>query len=107
MTTNKDFTEIEKAAINFNTPAEFTSFWQQATDAKKGFDEGHAKGCGLCSKSYQTSAVAVLDFMNDFSPIIEIVKDFAAPYGGMALGTISVLFTVGFVHAYLCQAKLT
>ena len=40
------------------------------------------------------SAAAVQPFMKDFSPIIDIVKDFGAPYGGIALGTVSLLFAV-------------
>jgi len=50
----------------------------------------------LCSRNYQGAAVMIRSFVKDFSPIIDVVKDFAAPYGGMAVGTISVLFVVRF-----------
>ena len=93
--TSKDYSEAEKAVINFDTVAQFDAFWQKTNDAKEEFDQSHERGCGLCSKSYQSSAVVIRSFMKDFSPIIDIVKDFAAPYGGMAVGTISVLFAVG------------
>ena len=93
---SKEYSEIEKNAINVTTVAEFKDFWQNTKDAKEDFDRSHEKGCGLCSKTYQSSAVVVGNFMDDFSPILDIVKNFAAPYGGMAVGTISVLFVVGF-----------
>ena len=93
---SKEYSGSEKAAINVTTVAEFKDFWQKTNDAKEDFDRSHERGCGLCSKTYQSSAVVVGNFMDDFSPILEIVQNFAAPYGSMALGTISVLFVVGF-----------
>ena len=94
--TSKEYSITEKDAINFTTVAEFKNFWQNTKDDKEEFDRSRERGCGLCSKTYQSSAVVVDKFMDDFSPILDIVKDFAAPYGGMAVGTISVLFVVGF-----------
>ena len=85
--------------VNYDTIEQFDAFWKQTNDAQEEFDERHEKGCGLFSKSYQSSAVVARSFMRDFSPILEIVKDFAAPYGGLAVGTISVLFVVGLPHA--------
>lgn len=93
---SKGYSEIEKAAVNVTTVAEFNTLWRNTNDAKKEFDHSHEKGCGLCSKTYQSSAVEVRNFLNDFSPILDVVQNFAAPYGGMAVGTISVLFVVGF-----------
>lgn len=91
----KEFSETEKAVIKFNTVTEFSKFWEQANSAKGTFDRSHEKGCGLWSKKYQSTAVIAQDFMDDFSPIIQIVNNFAAPYGSMAVGTMSVLFAVG------------
>ena len=94
VSTSKSYSEIEKAAIKFETFAQFEEFWQTTTNLKEEFDQSHERGCGLCSKNYQKSAVMARDFMRDFSPIIDLVKDFAAPYGGVAVGTISVFFVV-------------
>ncbi|KAL8653829.1 MAG: hypothetical protein Q9210_001858 [Variospora velana] len=58
------------------------------------FDRNHEKGCGLFSKNYQSSAAAIQPFMNEFSPIIQVVRDFGAPYGGLAMGTVTLLFAV-------------
>ncbi|MCJ1244750.1 hypothetical protein MMC30_001950 [Trapelia coarctata] len=91
---SEKFSEAEKAAIKVNTVDEFSIFWEQNNSAKEAFDRRHEKGCGLWAKRYQNSAVLIQDFMNDFSPIVEIVKNFAAPYGGVAVATMSILFTV-------------
>lgn len=81
--------------VKLETVAEFDAFWQNINDAKEDFERSRKSGCGLHPKHYQSSAAVVRNFMKDFSPIIDIVKDIAAPYGGMALGTISVFFVVG------------
>lgn len=93
--TSNDYSVREKEVVGYETVAQFNAYWPKTTNANQEFDQSHTKGCGLFSKKYQSSAVVVQSFIQDFSPIIEIVKNFAAPYGGMALGTISVFFTVG------------
>ena len=58
------------------------------------FDQAHNRGCGLLTRNYQKAAVQAHSLAKDFSPIIELVKEFAWPHGGVAVGTISVLFVV-------------
>lgn len=91
---SKRFSEHEKSAISLESPTNFDEYWQNTNNAKNTFDRSSDKGCGLWTRRYQSSAAAVQPFMKDFSPIIDIVKDFGAPYGGIALGTISLLFAV-------------
>jgi hypothetical protein len=91
---SKDFSEDEKTAVQYDTLAEFKDHWAKANEAKSDFDSSHEKGCGLWAKRYQSLATVVQNFMDDFSPLVQIIKDFGAPYGGVALGTISVLFVV-------------
>ena len=90
----KNYTNSEKTAIEIRTPDEFTKFWKRTNSAKDAFDKRHESGLGLVSKTYQNSAAAAGEFMHEFAPIINIVKDFAAPYGGMAIGILSTLFMV-------------
>lgn len=92
---SKGFSETEKAAIKLDTVEKFYIFWERAHNEQGAFDRSHERGCGLWSKRYQSSAAIIQGFMEDFSPVIKIVQDFAAPYGGMAVGTMSVLFAVG------------
>ena len=91
---SKEFSENEQAAIKVDSVAAFSDYWQYTNSAKENFDRSHEKGCGLWAKRYQSSAAFIQPFMDDFSPIIRIVKDFGAPYGGVAVGTISLLFAV-------------
>lgn len=79
----------------FDSVEKFNTFWQKTNRAKQDFDQRHQRGCGLWLNKYQASAVEVQNFMDDFSPIIDIVQAFGTPYGGLAVGTISILFIVG------------
>jgi hypothetical protein len=91
---SKDFSADEKRAVQWDTLIEFKKHWAEANQAKYNFDSSHEKGRGLWSKRYQSLSTVVQSFMEDFSPVVEIIKDFGAPYGGVALGTISLLFVV-------------
>ena len=91
---SKGFSEFEKAAFTVESVAAFEDYWRTSNMAKANFDHSHEKGCGLWTKRYQSSAAFIQPFMNDFSPIIQIVRDFGAPYGAVAVGTMSLLFAV-------------
>ena len=101
---SKLFSETEKSALECDTVAKFGIFWEQANNTRMAFDRSHEKGCGLLAKRYQISAVLVHDFMDAFSPIIDVVKDFGAPYGGFAIGTISILFAARLVDGFYSMA---
>ena len=88
------FSDYEKAALKVDSADAFVEYWQDTISAKTQFDHSHEKGCGLWVKRYQSSADLVLPFIQDFSPIVQIVKDLGAPYGGAAVGVVSLLFTV-------------
>ncbi|KAL4800786.1 hypothetical protein BDV19DRAFT_352147 [Aspergillus venezuelensis] len=90
----KDFSDVEKATVQFGRIEQLRDYWNQASQAQRDFDDEHVAGCGLCARRYQTSGELVLGFMHDFSPIIDAVKDFAAPFGQLAVGTISLVFVV-------------
>lgn len=91
---SKGFSENEKAALKVDSVAAFKDYWEETNSAKEKFDRSHEKGCGLWAKRYQSSAAVIQPFVNDFSPIIQIVRDFGAPYGAIAVGTMSLLFAV-------------
>ena len=67
------FSENERAALKLDSVATFNDYWRETNNARASFDRSTE---------------------NDFSPIVQIVRDFGAPYGGLALGTISLLFVV-------------
>ena len=98
---SKEFSKDEKAALNVDSVAAFEDLWQKTNAAKADFDRSEERGCGLCVKRYQSSAAFISPFMKDFSPIIQIVRDFGAPYGAVAVGTMSVLFAVSVDFSYV------
>ena len=91
---SKTLSEDEKAALKVDSVDAFRGYWERTRNAQDSFENSHEKGCGLWARRYQGAATFVLPFIADFSPIIRIVKDFGAPYGGAALGTLSLLFAV-------------
>lgn len=101
------FSKEEKAAFRINSAAEFDEYWQATNDAKTIFDHSHERGCSWWAKRYQTTAASVQPFMNDLSPLIEIVRNFGAPYGNIAVGVISLLFVVSFPARYLLYIEFT
>ena len=108
---SKKFSENEKAAWKVDSVAAFKDYWEEVNSAKEKFDRSHEKGCGLWGKRFQSSADTIQHFLDDFSPIIQIVKDFGAPYGAIAVGTISLLFAVsvrsGGFHSMIPSAQTT
>ena len=98
---SKEFSKDEKAALNVVSVAAFEDFWQNTNMAKADFDRGKERGCGLCVKRYQSSAAFISPFMKDFSPIVQIVRDFGAPYGAVAVGTMSLLFAVSVDFSFV------
>jgi hypothetical protein len=84
----------EKAALNVHSVPEFRRFWTSTLDAKKAFENSHSHGVGLAGKQFQSVASYAVDILQNMDPLIQIIKDFGAPYGGMAIGTISLLFAV-------------
>ena len=98
---SKTLSEDEKAALKVDSVDAFHAFWERTRIAQDSFDHNHENGCGLWGRRYQRSAAFVLPFMDDFSPIIRIVKDLGAPYGGAAAGTLSLLFAVRASLLYL------
>lgn len=91
---SKRFSAREKAAYNVHSVDAFREYWQDANSAKEDFDQSHEKGCGLWAKRYQSSTALIKPFFDDFSPLVRIVKDLGAPYGGVALATMTLLFAV-------------
>ena len=104
MSSSKSYTSAEKTAISLRTANEFVKFWNQTRATKERFDKNHDTGLGRAARGVQSSAAAAGEFMHEFSPIINIVKDFGAPFGGIAVGVVSMFFTVsififGFIHS--------
>ncbi|KAL8752095.1 MAG: hypothetical protein Q9184_005848 [Pyrenodesmia sp. 2 TL-2023] len=91
---SKRFDQSEKDAANVDTREEFDLFWQKLSSTRENFDRDHETGCGLFGRRVQSGARSIQPFVAGFSPIIEMVKDVGAPFGGGAVGSVSLLFAV-------------
>lgn len=93
MTSDK-FSQIERDAISCNTVEKFRTYWVGTNRAYADFESRHLKGRGLWGRHSQTLAVLFQEFMEEFCPIVDVVTAFAPPFGGIVVGTISILFAV-------------
>jgi hypothetical protein len=103
----KDFSDAEKDVVDLKTAQEFREYWTRMIMSQGNYDGNHAHSCGLCVQRYQDSSNMVLAFMDDFSPLVDIVKDCFPGYGGLAIATISLLFVVCIHPTIYASTRLT
>ncbi|KAI0853359.1 hypothetical protein F5Y00DRAFT_257384 [Daldinia vernicosa] len=92
--THDRFSEEEKHALQLDSVDAFSRIWVNTLDAKGDFQVSHEHGVGATAQILQSSADTAVVILQHIEPILQLVKDFGAPYGGMAVGTISFLFTI-------------
>ncbi|RYP63895.1 hypothetical protein DL771_009070 [Monosporascus sp. 5C6A] len=90
----RTFTQEERSVLSIDSKEAFKAFLEAALDAKATFDTEHEHGAGRLSKGATSLAASAYGILQDFSPMVDIVKDCGAPYGSMAIGTICFLFAV-------------
>ncbi|KAI9697894.1 MAG: hypothetical protein M1820_007681 [Bogoriella megaspora] len=85
----------ELKSLACESPRDFTVFWAQySIQTRSSFDQRHERGWRRWVQKYQSFAAGADRFLRDFSPIVEVVKNVGAPYGGLAIGTISAFFVI-------------
>ncbi|SPN99713.1 uncharacterized protein DNG_02564 [Cephalotrichum gorgonifer] len=88
------FTATEKSALQFRTFDEFHAFWEDAKGIKHDFEASNEVGVRRFAQESRELATTASQVFRDLSPILQLVQDAAAPYGGMAVGVISFLLAV-------------
>jgi hypothetical protein len=88
------FSEEEKYALQIDCVSTFEKQWKLVVDSRDNFEANHEHGVGLAARRAQQFVESAYDVLQHMDPIVQLIKDFGAPYGSMAIGTISVLFTV-------------
>ncbi|KAK6506458.1 hypothetical protein TWF506_011366 [Arthrobotrys conoides] len=89
------FSEEEKSTLQIDSFDAFEKFWNKTLDSRQNFEASHEHGVGRTVRTAQNFAASAYDILQHFGPLVEVVKDLGAPYGGMAIGTISFLFAIG------------
>ncbi|KAE9566690.1 hypothetical protein CGMCC3_g17140 [Colletotrichum fructicola] len=84
----------EKDALDVQSREDFESFWKTTQGARAQYDANREIGIGRVAKGMTNLAALANDILQNISPILDLVKDFGAPYGGMAIGTICFVFVV-------------
>ncbi|PON20334.1 hypothetical protein TGAM01_v210776 [Trichoderma gamsii] len=87
------FSKEEKYALRIDSVSSFEKQWNLTVDSRGKFEACHDHGVGLAARRAQQFVESAYDVLQHVDPIVQLVKDFGAPYGGMAIGTISFLFT--------------
>lgn len=82
--------------MNVQSREDFESFWKTTQGARAQYDAKRESGMGRAAKGMTNLAASAHDILQNISPILELVRDFGAPYGGMAIGTICFVFVVRF-----------
>ncbi|KAL7902142.1 hypothetical protein HDV63DRAFT_360870 [Trichoderma sp. SZMC 28014] len=88
------FSEEEKCVLKVESVSAFEEQWNLTVDSRDKFEASHDHGAGLATRRAQQFVESAYDVLQHVDPIVQLVKDFGAPYGGMAIGTISFLFTI-------------
>ncbi|KAI8306399.1 hypothetical protein K4K59_011500 [Colletotrichum sp. SAR11_240] len=84
----------EKNALDVQSHEDFESFWKTTQGARAQYDAKREIGIGRVVKGMTSLAASANDILQDISPILDLVRNFGAPYGGMAIGTICFVFVV-------------
>lgn len=88
------FSDQEISALQFDSIPAFESFWHSTADAKQRYDTEHSKGAKRLAAKSQEYAAMAFDILHTMSPLLEIVKDLGAPFGGFAIGTLSFFLLI-------------
>ncbi|KAF6802116.1 hypothetical protein CSOJ01_11809 [Colletotrichum sojae] len=81
--------DTEKAALNVQSREDFEEFWKNTQEARVQYDAKRESGMGRAAKGMTNLAASANDILHNISPILDLIKDFGSPYGGMAIGTVA------------------
>ncbi|PVI01686.1 hypothetical protein DM02DRAFT_590815 [Periconia macrospinosa] len=82
------FTNDERDALNITSKEAFEKYWQTTLGEKTEFEKSHEKGVAGAGKKITNQLASAQEIVENFAPLMEIVKALGAPFGGMAFGTL-------------------
>lgn len=98
MDTKGNFSDKEKAILKVQPkgPAEIQAFLNETMDAMDRYDGAHTKGIRKLGRKLTDFGAVAHEIMQNLSPLISLVQDIGAPFGGTATGVIAFFFSVRF-----------
>lgn len=97
ITTAGRFTRAEQSALEIESRDAFKAFWEATLSDKNTFDMKHQQRGRRAATQVVSLSASAHDMLQSIDPLVNIIKDLGAPYGGMAIGTICFLLTVRHV----------
>ena len=88
------FSEEEKRALHIESVSAFNASFDAAIDARDEWEASRNHGVGQVIQTTQNVLVSSYVILQHLEPMVELVRHLGAPYGGMAIGTLSFLFVV-------------
>lgn len=93
------FTNAERDALDIDNPEAFQTYWGDTLEAKLAFDRQHEHDTGRVAKGVTNFGSTAFNVLQNFNPMVEVIKEFGYPYGTLAVGTICFLFAVRCIHS--------
>lgn len=97
LATRQDYSEEEKSAIECRNYSDFATYWLGVAECgKDDLEQGRQRGWKKWAAKYQSYGKGVHRFMQDWEPLVGVVKGFGGGYGDLAIGTILLVFVVHY-----------
>ncbi|KAI1500935.1 hypothetical protein F5X99DRAFT_384417 [Biscogniauxia marginata] len=94
LTKSKKLAKDETRAIGCRSCDDAKKWTEEAERLHSTFEDQHSRGPRKWVRKYQSLAAGVSSFLDDISPLLDVVKGLGPPYSGIAVGTICGLFTI-------------
>ncbi|KAH8204870.1 hypothetical protein TruAng_000909 [Truncatella angustata] len=91
---SKYFSPAEKSALDIDSFDQLGSLWNSAVDARRDYDSAHAHGQKRIAQKSRDIVASAYEVFRDIAPMLELVIEISAPYGAIAIGTISFFLMV-------------
>ncbi|CBX91214.1 hypothetical protein LEMA_P067220.1 [Plenodomus lingam JN3] len=85
MSDSKISPNLSKRFTDRDLVAAFNIFWNDTAKAQATFESQHEHGAKKRMRNVQDFGETAADMMRQLEPIVQVIKDFGAPFGGMAI----------------------
>ncbi|KAK8074085.1 hypothetical protein PG994_004984 [Apiospora phragmitis] len=91
---SRGFTDEERAALKICSFSALEVFWGDTVAAKRAYDIDHSHGRKKLARRSQDFAATAFEVFREMAPMFDLISNIAAPFGGLAIGTLSFFLTL-------------